>query len=100
MGDCGGLRLIPGMTKARATAAGGRRRARALRAGQRALQPARALQRAAAPRVTNVRAPAPDPRAPQNGKQKTPDWLGKLLGVEAEEGAAGGMTLEELLKVE
>ncbi|KAI8469481.1 MAG: hypothetical protein J3K34DRAFT_423741 [Monoraphidium minutum] len=49
VGDCGGLRLIPGMT--------------------------------------------------ESGKQKTPEWLAKLLGVETpqNEGPAGGKTLADLL---
>lgn len=56
VGDCGGLRFIPGVTK--------------------------------------------------SGKQKSPEWLQKALGVEQPEGgatgtgAAGGKTLEELLRLD
>lgn len=33
----------------------------------------------------------------KNGKQKTPEWMQKALGVEVPEVAGEGMTLEQLL---
>ncbi len=49
---------------------------------------------------TPARPPNQPARPPQNGKQKTPEWLNKALGVEAPADPANGKTLEELLRVD
>jgi hypothetical protein len=110
VGDCGGLKYIPGMTKAR--------RGPALTSMDVApFHPCPSSCSGPAPSLSVSRPPSPSPCArttqptpahahpptptAQNGKQKTPEWLGKMLGVETPaEQPGGGVTLEELLKVE
>lgn len=83
IGDCGGLRYIPGMVISAART-------------QR-LFCCSSLQKASTTPAVGASAACLLPGMTKNGKQETPEWLQKVLGVEVPKVEGQGQTLEQLL---